>query len=113
MATPARPGRCPGAAEWSFPTLRQMASDELTRQWLPWPLVVKSRTSARGDLVRLVQDRAALLDLLPEWGDEPVIAQEFAANDGFDIKVWVIGGDLSAARRAARWSPSTRTPTSP
>ena len=29
--------------------------------------------------------------MLPEWGDEPVVAQEFAANDGFDIKVWVIG----------------------
>ena len=39
------------------------------------------------------------LELLPEWGDEPVVAQEFAANDGFDIKVWVIGADLSAARR--------------
>jgi ribosomal protein S6--L-glutamate ligase len=37
--------------------------------------------------------------MLPEWGDEPVVAQEFAVNDGFDIKVWVIGADLSAARR--------------
>ena len=90
----------PAPRTWSFPTLRQMASDDLTRQWLPWPMVVKSRTSGRGDLVRLVQDRAALLDLLPQWGDEPVIAQEFIANDGFDIKVWVIGSDLSAARRA-------------
>jgi ribosomal protein S6--L-glutamate ligase len=90
----------PAPRTWSFPTLRQMASDELTRQWLPWPMVVKSRTSGRGDLVRLVQDRAGLLELLPQWGDEPVIAQEFVANDGFDIKVWVIGSDLSAARRA-------------
>jgi len=32
-------------------------------------------------------------------GEEPVLAQEFAANDGFDIKVWVIGADLSVARR--------------
>jgi ribosomal protein S6--L-glutamate ligase len=46
-----------------------------------------------------VAGRTELLDLLPEWGDEPVAAQEFAANDGFDIKVWVIGADLSAARR--------------
>jgi ribosomal protein S6--L-glutamate ligase len=36
---------------------------------------------------------------MPEWEDEPVVAQEFALNDGFDIKVWVIGSDLSAARR--------------
>ena len=90
----------PAPRTWSFPTLRQMAADDVTRQWLPWPLVVKSRTSGRGDLVRLVHDRAELLTLLPQWGDEPVIAQEFVANDGFDIKVWVIGSDLSAARRA-------------
>jgi ribosomal protein S6--L-glutamate ligase len=90
----------PAPRTWSFPTLRQMAADDVTRQWLPWPLVVKSRTSGRGDLVRLVHDRTALLGLLPQWGDEPVIAQEFVANDGFDIKVWVIGDDLSAARRA-------------
>jgi ribosomal protein S6--L-glutamate ligase len=37
--------------------------------------------------------------MLPEWGDEPVVAQEFVVNDGSDIKVWVIGGDMSAARR--------------
>jgi ribosomal protein S6--L-glutamate ligase len=43
--------------------------------------------------------RRSSAGLLPEWGDEPVVAQEFAANDGFDIKVWVIGADLSAARR--------------
>jgi ribosomal protein S6--L-glutamate ligase len=49
--------------------------------------------------VRLVRSRTELEELLPEWGDEPVTAQEFAANDGFDIKVWVIGDDLSAARR--------------
>jgi ribosomal protein S6--L-glutamate ligase len=49
--------------------------------------------------VRLVADPAELADLLPEWGDEPVVAQEFAANDGFDIKLWVIGEDMSAARR--------------
>jgi ribosomal protein S6--L-glutamate ligase len=90
----------PAPRTWSFPTLRQMAADDVTRQWLPWPLVVKSRTSGRNDLVRLVHDRAELLTLLPQWGDEPVIAQEFVANDGFDIKVWVIGSDLSAARRA-------------
>jgi ribosomal protein S6--L-glutamate ligase len=66
---------------------------------LPWPLVVKSRASSRSDLVRLVTSRTELLEMLPEWGDEPVVAQEFVVNDGFDIKVWVIGGDMSAARR--------------
>ena len=89
----------PSPRTWAFPSLRLMARDAMARQFLPWPLVVKSRTSARGDLVTLVRDLGALLELVPEWGDEPVIAQEFIANDGFDIKVWVIGGDLSAARR--------------
>jgi ribosomal protein S6--L-glutamate ligase len=90
----------PAPRTWSFPSLRLMARDTLVRQWLPWPLVVKSRTSGRGDLVRLVRGRSELMELLPAWGDEPVVAQQFIPNDGFDIKVWVIGGELSAARRA-------------
>jgi ribosomal protein S6--L-glutamate ligase len=86
----------PSPRTWSFPALRDLADEG---EALPWPLVVKSRTSSRRDLVRLVTDPAELAALLPEWGDEPVVAQEFAPNDGFDIKVWVIGDDLSAARR--------------
>jgi ribosomal protein S6--L-glutamate ligase len=86
----------PAPRSWSVPALRVLASDGAA---LPWPLVVKSRISSRRDLVRLVAGPAELLELLPEWGDEPVVAQEFAANDGFDIKFWVIGADLSAARR--------------
>ena len=89
----------PAPRTWSFPTLRLMARDALTSEWLPWPLVVKSRRSGRGDLVRLVRSQAELRELLPVWGDEPVVAQQYIENDGFDIKVWVIGGDLSAARR--------------
>ncbi len=81
---------------WSVAALRDLAADGAA---LPWPLVVKSRTSSRRDLVRLVSSPAELAELLPEWGGEPVVAQEFAANDGFDIKVWVIGEHLSVARR--------------
>ncbi|WP_222266677.1 ATP-grasp domain-containing protein [Modestobacter marinus] len=84
----------PAPRSWSVPALRDLAGADLS-----WPLVVKSRTSSRRDLVRLVADPAELADLLPEWGDEPVVAQEFATNDGFDIKLWVIGEDMSAARR--------------
>jgi ribosomal protein S6--L-glutamate ligase len=86
----------PAPRTWSVPALRELAAEGAA---LPWPLVIKSRTSSRSDLVRLVTSRAELVELLPEWGDEPVAAQEFAANDGFDVKVWVIGADLSAARR--------------
>lgn len=86
----------PAPRSWSVDALRDLASDGAGLQW---PLVIKSRTSSRRDLVRLVAGPGDLAELLPEWGDEPVVAQEFAANDGFDIKVWVIGADLSAARR--------------
>jgi ribosomal protein S6--L-glutamate ligase len=86
----------PAPRSWSCSTLRDLAADGAA---LPWPLVVKSRTSSRDDLVRLVESPAALRELLLEWSEEPVVAQEFASNDGFDIKVWVIGDDLSAARR--------------
>jgi ribosomal protein S6--L-glutamate ligase len=86
----------PAPRSWAVPALRDLAGEGST---LPWPLVVKSRTSSRRDLVCLVTSRTELVELLPEWGDEPVVAQEFAANDGFDIKMWVIGADLSAARR--------------
>jgi ribosomal protein S6--L-glutamate ligase len=99
MATMLDLAEVPAPRTWSFPTLSLMARDALTRQFLPWPLVLKSRTSSRGDLVTLVHDLRELLELVPEWGDEPVIAQQFVENDGFDIKVWVIGDDLSAARR--------------
>jgi ribosomal protein S6--L-glutamate ligase len=90
----------PAPRSWSVPALRDLVADPAANTVaLPWPLVVKSRTSSRRDLVRLVTGRAELDELLPEWGAEPVVAQEFAANDGFDIKVWVIGEDLSVARR--------------
>ena len=98
MATCLEEAGVPQPRTWSFPTLHALADQETGRS-LPWPLVVKSRTSARGDLVQLVRGRDELPALLPARGDVPVIAQEFTANDGYDVKVWVIGGELSAARR--------------
>ncbi len=97
MATRLQEAGVPAPRTWSFPTLHALADQ--THPALPWPLVVKSRTSARGDLVQLVRSREDLRALLPLCGDIPVIAQEFTPNDGFDIKFWVIGGELSAARR--------------
>jgi ribosomal protein S6--L-glutamate ligase len=85
----------PAPRSWSVPAMRHLAYGPE----LPWPLVVKSQASSRRDLVRLVSGRTELVEMLPEWGDEPVVAQEFVVNDGFDIKVWVIGADMSAARR--------------
>ncbi|MCV2492009.1 ATP-grasp domain-containing protein [Geodermatophilus sp. YIM 151500] len=86
----------PAPRSWSVPALRDLVEDGAAPAW---PVVVKSRASYKGDLVRLVHTREELLELLPEWGDEPVVAQEFAVNDGFDVKMWVIGDHLSVARR--------------
>ena len=45
----------PAPRSWSVPALRDLAMDGAAPAGdLPWPLVVKSRTSSRRDLVRLV-----------------------------------------------------------
>jgi ribosomal protein S6--L-glutamate ligase len=108
MATALDQAGVPAPRTWSFPTLAALAGEQ-TRPALPWPLVVKSRTSARGDLVQLVRSREDLGALLPLCGDIPVIAQEFTPNDGFDIKFWVIGGELSAARRRSALDSTDKT----
>jgi ribosomal protein S6--L-glutamate ligase len=95
----------PAPRSWAVPAMRNLAYGPE----LPWPLVVKSRASSRRDLVRLVADRQELVGMLSEWGDEPVVAQEFAVNDGFDIKVWVIGADMSAARRRSALASTDKT----
>jgi ribosomal protein S6--L-glutamate ligase len=102
MATRLFRARVPAPRCCSATTLRHLVaalrSDDL--QPAPrWPLVLKSRRSRRGDLVTRVDDLDDLVALLPEWADEPVVAQEFMANDGYDLKFWVIGEHLTVARR--------------
>ncbi len=81
---------------WSVPTLgrarRLLAA-------LHFPLVVKSRFSRRGDLVTQVRSAEEMEALMPEWGGEPVILQQYEDNDGWDVKIWVVGGHAFAARR--------------
>ena len=83
---------------WTFASLTRL-SRQLTEP--PWPVVVKSRISRRGDLVSYLGSAAELAALLPRWAGEPGIVQEFIPNDGFDLKFWVIGQDVSVARRPA------------
>lgn len=64
---------------------------------LPW--VVKSRFSRRQELVQRVDDRTRLDALVEEWGDEPVLAQALVPNDGWDVKLWIFGPEVLAARR--------------
>ena len=66
---------------------------------LLFPLIIKSHYSHRGDLVRKVSTLAELAALAPRWSHEPIILQDFAAGNGWDIKLWVIGQQLFAARR--------------
>jgi ribosomal protein S6--L-glutamate ligase len=82
---------------WSAPTLDRLIS--LSRRKPAWPIIVKSRRSRRGDLVRLVGSDAELHGLASDWRGEAVIAQPVVRHDGWEHKVWVIGGRVYAARR--------------
>jgi ribosomal protein S6--L-glutamate ligase len=57
---------------------------------LPYPVVVKSRLSRRGDLVQRVDSIEQLRELKAAWPAEPVIVQEYVENDGFDRKLYVV-----------------------
>lgn len=64
-----------------------------------YPVVVKSRHSRRGDLVARADGPDRLLELAARWPDEPVIAQPYVANTGWDQKIWVVDGQLFCERR--------------
>jgi ribosomal protein S6--L-glutamate ligase len=66
---------------------------------LHFPLVVKSRYRRPGDLVTQVHGAEEMEALMPQWGGEPVILQQYQDNDGWDVKLWVVGGHAFAARR--------------
>ena len=83
----------------NFPTLQALLSDPDMLASLPFPLIIKSSYSHRGDLVDKVHNVEQLRSLAGNWGREPVVLQEFAAGDGWDIKLWVIDQQIFAARR--------------
>jgi ribosomal protein S6--L-glutamate ligase len=87
---------------WSAPTLDWLIAS-LSGREPAWPIIVKSRRSRRGDLVRLVSSSAELHSLATDWGREAVIAQRVVRHEGWEHKVWVIGGRLYAARRRAEF----------
>ncbi len=89
--------------------LRHLAAE----RGLAFPLIVKSRHSRRGDLVARVESAAELAALLPEWGDEPVVAQEFLPGDGWDVKLWVTGDRVFGARRRTPLEPGASRETHP
>lgn len=83
----------------SFSSLGSLLADQKLLANLPFPQIVKSYYSHRGDLVAKVDNLGQLEALAPEWSQEPVVLQEFAAGDGWDIKMWVIDQQIFAARR--------------
>jgi ribosomal protein S6--L-glutamate ligase len=99
MAQRMREANLPWPYTWNFSTLGSMLSDREVLGTLPFPLIIKSYYSHRGDLVDKVNSIEQLEALAPEWSQEPVVLQEFAAGDGWDIKMWVIDQQIFAARR--------------
>jgi ribosomal protein S6--L-glutamate ligase len=83
----------------SFATLENLLADSQLLASLAFPLIIKSRYSHRGDLVDKIQNVEQLQALAAQWNLEPVVLQEFAAGDGWDIKLWVIDEHIFAARR--------------
>lgn len=99
MAERMREANLPWPYTWSFTTLGSMFTDRDFLSKLPFPLIIKSYYSHRGDLVDKVDSIEQLEALAVEWRQEPVVLQEFAAGDGWDIKLWVIDQQIFAARR--------------
>lgn len=89
-----------------FETLAALAADEAFLAGQSFPVILKSHFSHRGDLVAFVRNKEQLQELAKEWSEEPVVLQEYAASDGWDIKLWVIDQQIFAARRRTPLEPN-------
>jgi ribosomal protein S6--L-glutamate ligase len=90
----------------SFPSLGALLEQRKVLAALSFPCIIKSYYSHRGDLVSKVDSIEQLLALGPRWSQEPVILQDFAPSDGWDIKLWVIDQRIFAARRRTPLEPN-------
>ncbi|MFF3014349.1 RimK family alpha-L-glutamate ligase [Streptomyces sp. NPDC057939] len=108
MAESARAAGLPFAATHAFDSLAELVSSTDGRT--DRPLVVKSRRSRKHDLVARVDGPDGLRALEPIWGMEPVVVQDFAPNNGWDHKVWVVGGRVFAALRRSELAPGAEEP---
>jgi ribosomal protein S6--L-glutamate ligase len=82
-----------------FASLEEVLSQPDILSTLSFPLIIKSYYSHRGDLVGKIDSLDELQALAPQWSKEPIVLQDFAAGDGWDIKIWVIDKRIFAARR--------------
>jgi ribosomal protein S6--L-glutamate ligase len=93
-------GAClPWPETWGAPDLNAWATGGGLEMLLRHPVVVKSRWTRRGDLVRRVDTVAQLKAVAAEWPAEPVIVQRYIPNDGWDRKVYVIDGEIFGVYR--------------
>jgi ribosomal protein S6--L-glutamate ligase len=88
-----------------FPSLGYLLNQPVLLANFTFPLIIKSHYSHRGDLVDKVDTIAELQALARQWSQEPIVLQEFAASDGWDIKLWVIDKEIFAARRRTPLDP--------
>jgi glutathione synthase/RimK-type ligase-like ATP-grasp enzyme/aminoglycoside phosphotransferase (APT) family kinase protein len=99
MAQQMEEARLPWPHTYSYTSLAQLLEQHNLLTTLPFPLIVKSRYSHRGDLVAKVAAVEQLTAFGQQWGQEPVVLQSFLTGDGWDIKFWVIDEQVFAARR--------------
>jgi ribosomal protein S6--L-glutamate ligase len=106
MAQRMRDANLPWPYTRSFSSLGSLLTDREKLASLPFPQIIKSYYSHRGDLVDKVDNIEQLEALEAEWKQEPIVLQEFAAGDGWDIKMWVIDQQIFAARRRTPLEPN-------
>ena len=94
-----REAQLPWPSTQHFATLERLLAQPHILHTLAFPLIIKSQYSHRGDLVAKVDTLEELLAFSAQWGKEPVILQQFAESDGWDIKLWIIDKEIFAARR--------------
>ncbi|MQS12254.1 alpha-L-glutamate ligase [Streptomyces kaniharaensis] len=70
-----------------------------------YPFVVKSRHSRRHDLVARIDGPERLRELAARWPGEAVVTQPFLDGTGWDQKLWVVDGQVFAARRRSELAP--------
>lgn len=106
MAQRMHEAHLPWPRTWHYATLASLLADENFLATLAFPVIIKSYYSHRGDLVDFVRSRAALEALAADWSQEPIVLQEYAESDGWDIKMWVIDRQIFAARRRTPLEPN-------
>src|ERR1700737_2324984 len=73
----------PWPETWRAPDLETWAARAGPGELLRHPVVVKSRWTRRGDLVRRVDSEAQLKTLAADWPGEPVFVQRNIPNDAW------------------------------